>query len=276
MSDIEKAKQLFANSGLAFPTIPVELAVKLKEQGPWLFSTCALKMSPYNLHHYVHELDAASDEEYAVLCHSGHGANSYAIQFYLVYGPLRSFLHLGWGGVYMDADAAASGIGKCFSLADEILSAVMTVGKLGACEPLTIVGSDFYGSYWSAPGQSRQEESTVAQSPAEVLAQALDWLKNPPLSQPSIRDKIKRLEGRILQTLSKEKPFIIVEVTAETVRLVPQLGKRKDRTIQCGRIEHLAGMGLQRDELRREVQKEYPESHNASYYAAIVHEIAGS
>lgn len=50
-------------------------------------------MSPYNLQYYVEEMDQA-DATYVVLAHSGHGTNSYAIQYYLVSGPLRLFLHL--------------------------------------------------------------------------------------------------------------------------------------------------------------------------------------
>jgi hypothetical protein len=33
MTDIEKARQLFRDAGLAFPTIPEELAAQLREQG---------------------------------------------------------------------------------------------------------------------------------------------------------------------------------------------------------------------------------------------------
>ena len=96
MTDIEKARELFRQAGLAFPTIPKQLAARLKERGEWLFSTREVKIWPYNLDDYVREShDAPGD--YAVLCHSGHGVNSYAIQYYLVYGPLRMFvLGLGW------------------------------------------------------------------------------------------------------------------------------------------------------------------------------------
>lgn len=179
MTDIEKARTLFGEAGLAFPTIPEGLAVQLKEQDRWLFSTRALEMSPYNLQHYVHEVEGADVNDYAVLSHSGHGANSYAIQYYLVVGPLRMFLHLGWGGVYMDADAAAGNIRECFSLADQIVPAAMTVGRLGAGDRLTVVGSNFYGSHWSAPDQSRQKERKGSPSPAEVLAEVLQWLTSP-------------------------------------------------------------------------------------------------
>ena len=103
MSDIDKAKQLFQKAGLSFPPIPPELSSQLKEQSEWLFSTRPIEVSPYILRHYVDEAEKSAVKDYALLAHSGHGVNSYAIQYYLVDGPLRMFLHLGWGGVYMNA-----------------------------------------------------------------------------------------------------------------------------------------------------------------------------
>jgi hypothetical protein len=178
MTDIQKAQHIFLEAGLAFPKIPKQLATELKEQSKWCFSTRELKISPYNLQHYVHEGDAVH-REYAVLCHSGHGVNSYAIQYYLVYGPVRMFLHLGWGGVYMDADAAAFKIRECFSLADQIVAKAMTTRKPETDDPLTIIASDFYGSYWSA-SRRPENERTVSRGPTEVLTEVLHWLKSPP------------------------------------------------------------------------------------------------
>jgi len=183
LTGIEKARQLFRQAGLAFPTIPKQLAARLKERGEWVFATREVKIWPYNLDDYVREShDAPGD--YAVLCHSGHGVNSYAVQYYLVYGPLRMFLFLGWGGLYLNAEAAASKIRKCFSLADQIVQAVMTVKKLKVGGQVTIVGSDFYGSYWFVSGQSREKERSAFKDPAEVLTEVLHWLKSPPPNQP--------------------------------------------------------------------------------------------
>jgi hypothetical protein len=174
MTDLERARHLFQQAGLAFPTIPGQLAGMLKEQGKWLFSTRELKMSPYNLEYYVQDGDGAPGGDYAVLCHSGHGVNSYALQYYLVHDALRMFLHLEWGGVYMDANETAANIRECFSLADEIVSVVNTTQRLRLTDPLLIVCSDFYGSYWSAPGESRRQ----ADRPLETLAEVLQWLKS--------------------------------------------------------------------------------------------------
>jgi hypothetical protein len=178
MTDHEKARHLFQTAGLAFPEIPEELAVKLKERGEWLFSTRDIEISPYDLWHYVEESDSTLVDDYAILCHSGHGVNSYAIHYYLVRGELRLFLQLGWGGVYMDAQKAAADIGWCFGLADEIVWQMSAVPRVGLQSPLEIVGSDFQGSHWFAPRKGKDVEE-IANSPGQVLAEALQWLKAP-------------------------------------------------------------------------------------------------
>lgn len=173
ITGFEKAKRLFQESGLAFPTIPDKLAAQLKEQGKWLFSTRKINMSPYNLKHYVAEVDKSRVQDYAMLSHSGHGINSYALQYYLVHGSLRMFLHLGWGGAYMDDKAARTNIRNCFSMAAQIIRAAKATE-----DRLTIVGSDFYGSYWEVSGEICQMK-TGSKGPAEVLAEVLLWLTNP-------------------------------------------------------------------------------------------------
>jgi hypothetical protein len=65
-------------------------------------------VSPYNLQYYVHECDEIDVADYAVLCHSGHGVNSYALQYWIVQGSLRMFLHIRWGGGYMNAEGATA------------------------------------------------------------------------------------------------------------------------------------------------------------------------
>jgi hypothetical protein len=174
MTDHEKARRLFQTAGLAFPEIPEELAAKLRERGEWLFSTREIEISPYNLQHYVEESDGTLVDDYAILCHSGHAVNSYAIHYYLVRGELRLFLQLGWGGVYMDVQKSAADIDWCFGLADEIVWQMSAVPRPKLRFPLEIVGSDFCGSHWFAPGKDIDED---ASSPGQVLAEALQWLK---------------------------------------------------------------------------------------------------
>ena len=176
MTDIEKARQLFQEAGLAFPRIPDEFAPRLKERDEWVFSTREIQASPYDLHHYVREIERNPVADYVVLSHSGHGANSYAIQYYLVLGALRMFLHLSWGGVYSNAARDAGRIRDCFALADEIVPAAQSAGRFLPGERLTIVGASLYGSYWLLPGKTQRNQGEAPKSPADVLAEVLRWL----------------------------------------------------------------------------------------------------
>jgi hypothetical protein len=181
MTDFNKAMELFSDAGLAFPTLPEELAVKLKERDRWVFSTRPIRMWPYELDRYVHQSQRRRIRDYALLSHSGYGINSYAIQYYLVYGHLRMFLHLGWGGVYDNGKEPAK-IRACFLKADEVVQA-MVHGAAGfhTGERLTVVGSDFYGSYWIPPGPGRQRieigrDRPSVESPLAALTEVLHWL----------------------------------------------------------------------------------------------------
>ncbi len=175
-SDLEIAKKLFQDNGLAFPMIPEKLAADLKEQEKWVFSTRKIQVSPYFLQKYVNELDENDAKDYVILSHAGRGTNSYAIQYYLVHGNLKMFLHLGWGGVYMNAKNAAAQIQACFTLADKIVLAAQSSEKLQKGSELKIVCSDFYGSYWSAPKIEAKNEDASSRKPEDVLTEAFHWL----------------------------------------------------------------------------------------------------
>jgi hypothetical protein len=232
LTDIEKARQLFRDSGLAFPTIPEELAAQLKEQGRWLFSTRPLGMSPYNLQHYVDEVERTPVKDYAVLCHSGHGVNSYAIQYYLVRGPLNMFLHLGWGGVYMDAKASAAQVRDCFLIADEVVKTVRQVDTFKAGERLTVVGSDFYGSYWLPPGRIRRRkdehrEDRLHLRPMAALTKALGWVKSHRAGKRSERVAMNRNVRCEINRIRDGKP------QWEPISIEEALGLDRTETKRC-------------------------------------------
>ena len=126
--------------------------------------------------HHVRQVMETDVEDYVVLAHSGHGVNSYALQYYVVCGPTRILLHLGWGGAYMDAVAAASKVRDCYSLADNIIAAVMATPRIRSTDRLTVVGSDFYGSLWSLPDGSEGRVDAKPSGPAEALSRVVDWL----------------------------------------------------------------------------------------------------
>ncbi len=88
----------------------------------------------------------------------------------------------------------------------------------------------------------------------------------------AVWDRVRQLQGATLATLHRARPFTVVAVEDDCVRVLPQDGKGTERSVRRDRVEHVAGLGLPRDELRRRVAQEYPDSQNTSYIAALAYE----
>ena len=56
---------------------------------------------------FIEEALSNPDREYVAVGHAGHGINSYAMHYFLVYGPVALFAQLPWGGAYMDSTETA-------------------------------------------------------------------------------------------------------------------------------------------------------------------------
>lgn len=181
MTDIEKARQLFQKAGFDLPAIPEKLAVHLKQRSELDFSTRPIPKSPNFLNFYVDEANKTQVSDYALLSRAVNSPTRSAIHYFFVFGPLRMFLQLFWGGgAYIknaDLVAQIAQIRECFALADQIVSAsIISVCK--GSDRLTIVCTNDGDSYWVAPGQCLQEEKWYLKRPEEVLGEALQWLRN--------------------------------------------------------------------------------------------------
>jgi len=173
--DLRQANRLFNQAGLPLPKLPPQLARRLRMQGPWIFSTREPVPFPYNLNWYVREFDRGVND-YAVLSHSGHGINSYALQYYIALrGTFGLFLHLAWGGGYMDREETTKAVCECFLLADRILAHCQSE-KARWNGKLKVVACDFYGSYWTIDGRDPAGASRSLVPPREVLKDVLAWL----------------------------------------------------------------------------------------------------
>lgn len=82
-------------------------------------------------------------------------------------------------------------------------------------------------------------------------------------------DRIRALEGTTLPTLHRARLFRVEAVEDDRVRVVPTAGNRTERTILRERIEHMASLGVSREEMRRRAASEFPDSQNTSYMAAL-------
>jgi hypothetical protein len=84
--------------------------------------------------------------------------------------------------------------------------------------------------------------------------------------------RIRALEGETLRTLKRHQPFRVDSVSPDAVFVVPFHGNKR-RRIDTAKIETIATKGYDRDELRQRVFEEFGPNWNASYIAAIAHEI---
>ena len=185
---IEKAKKLFQEANLAFPWIPPELASQLRELYSWRYGTRSFRMSPYNIDAFIKEAQLGVVDDYVVLAQAGHGANSWALHYFILYGPLYLFLQLSWGGAYCDAEHDRNEIRRCFGLADKIVRTIdealhspmdSSLYKNFIDIWIRVYGSAFYGSRWS---NSEEEVGKAAEgerdkSPYEVLSEVLEWVR---------------------------------------------------------------------------------------------------
>lgn len=144
---VRKARATLAKAGLDLPPIPPDLAPDFRERGRWNFATSAApKGRAYFFVEYVQMVCRQAGPPFVVLEHSGHGINSYGLHYVLVWGPLRLFLQLGFGGVYMDPEDTGIHINECFRLAHELVDAVAAprqAGCLSTSDPLVVAVSDF-------------------------------------------------------------------------------------------------------------------------------------
>lgn len=177
--DAAHARALFERAGLGFPSIPTELANRLREHSRWVYATRPLGVTPYDIRAYIHEAPRQPVRPYAVLAHAGYGANSYAIHYYLVVEGLRMFVRVGWGGWYMENDVAAAQVCEAFALADQVLAAAQAVapGNLAPGEALTLAATTSYGSGLWPPGSrpSRGVFEGPRRSHLDAMRAAIRW-----------------------------------------------------------------------------------------------------
>lgn len=174
---LDRAREVLQGAGLAFPNIPAELAGRVREVDRWCFSTRRIRMSPYNIRYWVDAVRRRGISEWAVVAHQGHGVNSYALHYFLDWKSLRLFLQMPWGGAYMDNEACKEDIARCFESADR-LCALWGHAREPAAGKLYIIGSGFYGSYWTRPGEAQRRCRRWPEAkPLLVLQQALEWVE---------------------------------------------------------------------------------------------------
>ena len=171
---VAEAERLFVAAGLSPPPVPLALQPAFRQRDDWFFAS--REMDPFAMYmfgEYVDEAVAASPENYVAISHAGHGINSYAITYHLVYGRLALFAQTIWGGVYLDRDdsnaAVSAQLGRCATLIATYESCAAADMLPTARSRLVVVESSFRGAYCCA----------WIEAPLTDPEHTLTWLEHP-------------------------------------------------------------------------------------------------
>jgi hypothetical protein len=177
-NDLAEARVLFAGAGVPFPYVPPEMQSAFRQRSRWCYATREVQDSPYDIHRYV--TDARSDApDYVLLAHAGRGVNSYAIHYFLVRGLLGLFVQAPWGGVYMDAEAAAARMREYFDLAEALAKAgTEAPSPPPASDRLVVVVPTSTAAGGPSPGVPFPRRERVPREGRDVLQAALEWVRS--------------------------------------------------------------------------------------------------
>jgi hypothetical protein len=119
--------QGFESMGLPVPPVPAALRPRLLAHGSVCWAT--REITGFDMYFWTmaeaEEVLAGRASEYVAVSHSGHGVNSYAVTYHLVYRGLALFMQEAWGGIYMDNHAQAAKLADMFD---------RCAGLVGWCE----------------------------------------------------------------------------------------------------------------------------------------------
>jgi hypothetical protein len=90
----------------------------------------------------------------------------------------------------------------------------------------------------------------------------------------TVWDRVRQLKGKTLKTLHRKKPFTVIDVLKDRVKVRPEGGNGTVRPLRGKVIEDFIDLGISREELRRRISDAHPDSRNTSYYAAIAYEVS--
>ncbi|GKT15626.1 hypothetical protein AVHY2522_08775 [Acidovorax sp. SUPP2522] len=158
------ALTLFADEGLPFPPVPALLLASMTQQGAAWFATRPVASTPYDLHHFLDEVETQPDvADYAVVGFDGHGTNSWAVHFYLVQKGIALFIKLPWGGAYLEPEPARARITEMFEWAVAVQSQLQRAESAGKIPPgtrLHVAASRFDHAGWRWVGVEQSAAET--------------------------------------------------------------------------------------------------------------------
>jgi hypothetical protein len=173
---LSDATTQFAAAGLEFPPITAALGPRLRRVGQWCFATEDVdEAAMYLFERYPMAALTTDPSPYFAVSHGGHGVNSYALSFHLAIPGLTLVTQYGWGGGYMDNEAAAARISEVYRRFSALVSALADRQVLG--RRLVLIESDIRGvgawEWLTTPLDESGARAFLAQNVAAPVEEAL-------------------------------------------------------------------------------------------------------
>lgn len=159
---LDDAKAVFTTAGLPMPWVPEPFHDTFERRGEWSYASGETPASPSGLLGSAHDAVTGNGNDFMVLTHDGHGTNSWAIQYWVMDGPIALFIRRSWGGVYGNREEQAREITAAFAAADSLLREFSGDGPLRCI----VVDSDIGPRLWS----------TIEGPVSDVGFYLLDWI----------------------------------------------------------------------------------------------------
>jgi pSer/pThr/pTyr-binding forkhead associated (FHA) protein len=144
-------REAFARAGWPAPPIPAVFAPLLQAFAPWWFGTRRTRGLHQYGAHLIAEADDATVPDYLIVGHAGHGAQSYALHYFVRLGPLVLVLEIGAGGATMDPQIAKEHVAHAFTAVAALLAAGPALTRRGVpAAGLRVSASTMRPSTWRA------------------------------------------------------------------------------------------------------------------------------
>ena len=161
---------------LAHPPVPEPLGAEIQDLGENFFGT---RDDVFGIYADPTLMLRPDQRDFLLLEYAGHGVNSYALSYFLAFGPVAAFLQIGLGGSSMDNDRQRRRIADAFTELARLLEAATSAGKR---ERLTVFAWDMVGKVgWVKPGESLADAWKTAGEgePADAISAARAWVSAP-------------------------------------------------------------------------------------------------
>lgn len=122
---LKEMRATLSEANLPMPFVPEQLHDEMHAVRRWCWAT--RDVEPFDMYYfdrYLVEAVVAGPDDYLAFCHAGHGINSYAITYQVLFGRVALFAQAPWGGGDMDTQKQALAVSQVLNASSDFLKRV--------------------------------------------------------------------------------------------------------------------------------------------------------